>query len=66
MRSQGWQRWLATNLGRSRYFRDTWHVRYDETLSTLTDLAAYRVCTVHGSDAATGPVTDELHASPTC
>lgn len=43
-----------------RYFRHTWHVRHDGTLSTLADLAAHLVRAVHGPDAAVGPVADEL------
>ncbi len=45
-----------------RYFRDTWHVRHDGTLPTLTDLAAHLVRAVHGPDAAVGLVADELRA----
>lgn len=42
------------------YFRDTWHVRHDGTLLTLTDLAAHLVRIVHGPSAAVGPVAAEL------
>lgn len=45
-----------------RYFRDTWQVRHDGTLPTLTDLAAHLLRAVHGPDAAVGLVTGELRA----
>ncbi|MGH3569858.1 MAG: HAD family hydrolase [Pseudonocardia sp.] len=45
-----------------RYFRDTWQIRHDGTLPTLTDLAAHLVRNVHGPDAAVGLVADELRA----
>ncbi|MGL5808406.1 MAG: HAD hydrolase-like protein, partial [Nocardioides sp.] len=42
------------------YFRDSWHVRHDGTLSTLADLAAHLVHVVDGPSAAVGTVADEL------
>lgn len=43
-----------------RYLRDTWHVRHDGTLPTLTDLAAHLVRAVNAPNVAVGPVTNEL------
>jgi putative hydrolase of the HAD superfamily len=45
-----------------RYFRETWQVRHDGTLPTVTDLAAHLVRAVHGPGAADGLVADELRA----
>jgi len=45
-----------------RYLRDTWTVRHDGTLPTLTSLAAHLVHAVSGPQAAIGPVAGELRA----
>jgi putative hydrolase of the HAD superfamily len=58
---------LATVVGCTiatveRYFRDTWHVRHDGTLPTLTDLATHVVRALHGPNTAIGLITRELRA----